>query len=30
MPYEDARHILDEIKALKYAQTEILDIQTTN
>jgi hypothetical protein len=28
LPYEDATNVLDEIKALKYAQIELLDLQT--
>jgi len=27
LPYEDAEHILEEVKALKYIQTELLDLQ---
>jgi len=27
MPYEDSMHVREEIKALKYAQIELLDLQ---
>jgi len=27
IPYEDASHVLEEIKALKYIQTELLDLK---
>ena len=27
LPYEDAKHIHEEIKALKFLQTELLDLQ---
>ena len=27
LPYEDASHVLEEIKALRYVQTELLDLQ---
>ena len=27
VPYEDATYVLEEMKALKYAQTELLDLQ---
>lgn len=28
IPYEDAAYVLEEMKALKYVQTELLDLQT--
>ena len=27
LPYEDATHVLEEIKAMRYVQTELLDLQ---